>query len=262
MEGWIKLHRGLLDWEWADKPEMVALFVHLLCMANTEDHEWHGTMVERGQIVTGRKELSKKTGISEQTIRTCINRLKSTNTITIKATNKYSIITICNFDKYQLADKADNQTANQQTNQQLTNNQPTTNQQLTTLKEYKNIRIIKKEINKEKKEGQIYVSKVLNGQEPETEYEKFTAWIQTECPNAAKVQRQMTEAEFIKLQTLYGNKMVEEAIMALDNWRDFPKKRTSLYRSTLDELKKIIERQGTTSKTAPRDDRGKIYEEF
>lgn len=262
MEGWIKLHRGILDWEWADKPEMMALFIHLLCMANTEDHEWHGMKLYRGQIVTGRKELSRKTGISEQTIRTCITRLKSTNTITIKTTNKYSIITICNFDKYQLAEETDNQQNNQETNQQLTNNQPTTNQQLTTLKEYKNIRIIeKKEIDKEKKGEKIIVSKTLNGQEPETEYEKFMVWLKTECPNAAKVQRLMTDAEYIKLTTIYGRQMTMEAIMALDNWKDFPKKRTSLYRSTLDELKRRVENKIHLA-TAPRDDRGKNYEEF
>ena len=57
----------------------------------------------------------------------------STNTITIKTTNKYSVITVCNFDNYQEANSSfdkqnDNQNDNQTTNEQQTNdNQTTTN---------------------------------------------------------------------------------------------------------------------------------------
>lgn len=138
MEGWIKLHRKLVEWEWHDMPEMVSVLLHLLLLANHEDSVWHGVTICRGQLVTGRKELSKITGISEQTVRTCLNRLKSTNEITIQSTNRYSIITICNYDKYQILEDVDNQQTNQQTNQQLTSNQPTTNQQLTTNKNEKN----------------------------------------------------------------------------------------------------------------------------
>jgi hypothetical protein len=65
--------------------------------------------------------------------RTCLKNLKKSKKITIKTTNKYSIITIVNWDTYQ----NDQDIANHQTNQQLTNNQPTTNQQLTTNKKDK-----------------------------------------------------------------------------------------------------------------------------
>lgn len=131
MEGWIKIHRKLIEWEWHDIPEMMSLLLHLLLLANHEDKVWHGETILRGQLVTGRKELSRMTGISEQSIRTYINRLKSTNEITIKSTNKFSVITICNYDKYQIVEDA-RQPTNQPsiqptTNQQLTSNQPATN---------------------------------------------------------------------------------------------------------------------------------------
>ena len=35
--GWIKIHRKLLEWEWADDPNMVALWIHLLLNANLTD---------------------------------------------------------------------------------------------------------------------------------------------------------------------------------------------------------------------------------
>lgn len=84
--------------------------------------------MKRGQLITGRKSLSADTGIPEQVVRTCLKRLEKTGEISQQTTNKYTTITICNYDKYQLCAPADNQ----QNNQQLTNKQPATNQQLTT----------------------------------------------------------------------------------------------------------------------------------
>jgi len=119
-------------------PDMVHLFIHLLLMANHKDGAWQGIKVLRGQVITGRKTLSENTGLSEQSIRTCIKRLKSTNEITSKSTSKFSIITICNYDKYNTEKSATNQHNNQPANQQSTSNQPAINQQLTTNKNDKN----------------------------------------------------------------------------------------------------------------------------
>lgn len=99
--GWVKIHRRLQLWEWYTDSAMVHLFLHLLLSANREAGNWRGIPVKRGQLITGRKSLSKETGISERTIRTCLKRLKSTSELTIETTNLYSIITICNYDEYQ-----------------------------------------------------------------------------------------------------------------------------------------------------------------
>lgn len=121
---WVKLHDKFLEWEWHDKPEMVALWVHLLLAANWKDRRWHGIDVHRGQLVTGRQALSEATGLSVRTIRTCLGRLIQTGEITIKSTNKYSIITICKYDSYQENENA--------IDQQVTSNRPTIDQQSTT----------------------------------------------------------------------------------------------------------------------------------
>ena len=113
MEGWIKLHRKFCGWEWFNISEMVHLFIYLLINANHEDGNWRGISIKRGQIITGRNSLSENTGISSQTIRTCLSRLKSTNEITIKSTNKYSIITITKYDDYQGLILNSNQQTNQ-----------------------------------------------------------------------------------------------------------------------------------------------------
>lgn len=108
--------------------------------ANREPSKFKTYTIERGQCIIGRKTLQLQTGISEQSIRTALERLKSTNEVTIKTTNKFSIITICNYDKYQDKKENINQQIKQASNQQLTNKQPTTNQQLTTSLEVKKIK--------------------------------------------------------------------------------------------------------------------------
>lgn len=134
MARWIKVYDGLLDWGWHTRPEMVSLFIHLLIRANVKDGYFLGIKVGRGEFVTSRAELSKLTGISEQTIRTCLKHLQETGEIIIKSTKQYTIITICKYEEYQ-QNPNDSQPT---TNQQLTNDQPTTNQRLTTSIEYKN----------------------------------------------------------------------------------------------------------------------------
>lgn len=135
MARWIKVYDGLLEWGWHTRPEMVSLFIHLLLKANVKEGHFEGVTIRRGELVTSRKELSALTGISEQSVRTCINHLKKTGEIAIKSTKRFSIITICKYDSYQ----AKKESTNQPTNQQSTNNQPTPNQQLTTNIEFKNI---------------------------------------------------------------------------------------------------------------------------
>ena len=137
MDGWIKIHYKFLSWEWFQDDGMVRLFINLILRANFQPKKWKGILLERGQLVTGRRQLSIETGLSERTIRTCLQRLEDTGEITIKTTNKFSIITICNYDTYQYEDNKNDQ--------QTTNKRPTNDQQTTTAKEYNKERIYKKE---------------------------------------------------------------------------------------------------------------------
>jgi len=114
--GFIKLHRGLLKWEWYDDTNTKSVFIHLLLTVSIEDSEWHGEVVKRGERICSRKSLSEELNMSEQTIRTALSHLKSTSEITIRATRKFSVVTINNYEKYQEVPSS------------LTNRQPATNQ--------------------------------------------------------------------------------------------------------------------------------------
>lgn len=137
--GWVKLHRRFLHWEWADNPDMVALWIHLLLMSNHDSQKWHGINIERGQCLTGRIKLAKTTGLSPRSIRTCLTKLKTTGELTIKSTNQYSIITICNYDKYQTIPTRNDQQNDQQTGHQATSDRPATDHKQ-ELKELKNVK--------------------------------------------------------------------------------------------------------------------------
>lgn len=121
-----------MDWTWYSDANTKSLFIDLLINASYTDTNWRGIPLKRGQVVIGRRELSERLGITEQSIRTSIKRLKSTNEITVKSTNKFSIITVVNYNKYQ---SPETKSTNKLTNK-LTNNQPATNQQLTTSNKY------------------------------------------------------------------------------------------------------------------------------
>lgn len=141
MEGWIKIHRSILEWEWYEDLNTFRLFIHLLLTANHEDKNWRGVLVRRGQLITSVANLSKITGLSEQSVRTSINKLKKTFELTSKTTSHYTIITICKYNDYQDIEITTNKPTNKPTNKRATNEQQTANKPLTTTKEGKKERI-------------------------------------------------------------------------------------------------------------------------
>lgn len=128
-ESWIKLYRKFLYWGWFKNSQMVHLFIYFLLKANSTDREFEGQIIKRGQFITSRAIIHDDTGISEQTIRTCLKKMQSSKEISVKSTKAYTLITVSQYDYYNVQKLV--------ANQQLTNGQPTANQQLTTSKEYK-----------------------------------------------------------------------------------------------------------------------------
>lgn len=128
-QGWIKLHRQILEWEWYSDNNCFRLFLHLLLKANHKEKRFKGLELKTGSIITSRDLLARETGLSSQQIRTALSKLISTNEITSVTSSQGTIIQIVRYEKYQVA-----------TNE-ITNEQPTNNQQVTT----------NKNVNKEKK---------------------------------------------------------------------------------------------------------------
>ena len=101
MEGFIKIHRNLLEWRWYHHSAMVHLLIHLLLRANYADKEWGLITIKRGQLVTSRLSLCRETGLSEKVVRNSLQKLVQTGEIEMKATNRHTLITVVNYDDYQ-----------------------------------------------------------------------------------------------------------------------------------------------------------------
>lgn len=143
-QGHIKIDRRILNWEWYRDSNMVHVFLHLLLTANYTDSRFQGFLVKRGQVIIGRMKLATALGLTERQIRTCLNKLKMTNEISIKTTNKFSVVTIIKYDDYQSSNKKNDQQDDQVLDQQPTINRPTKDQQATTSKKDKEEKEIKK----------------------------------------------------------------------------------------------------------------------
>lgn len=131
MSGWIKLHRQITDWEWYTDHNTFRVFLHLLLTANHKDKKYKGMDLKAGTIVTSRDLLAYATGLSVRQIRTALDKLKTTNELTIKTSPQGTIIQIVNYVKYQIEAS------------ETTNKRPMSDQQTTSNKNVKN----NKEIN-------------------------------------------------------------------------------------------------------------------
>lgn len=147
MNGFIKIHRKITEWGWYKDTNTKAVFLHLLLTANYREREYMGYKILPGQTIIGRKELAETLGLSERAVRTALKHLKMTNEVTIKTTNRFSIVTVVNWERYQLREC--------EVTNEVTNKRPASDQQVTTPKERKESKEIKKRKRKEKREARL-----------------------------------------------------------------------------------------------------------
>ena len=138
--GWIKLHRKLLDNPVVMKDsDHLAVWIYLLLNASHTEYPvlFGGKKIslKAGQLITGRKSIASTLGISESKVRRVLDLFEIDQQIDRQRSNKNSLVSILNWDKYQIFD--------QQIDQQATNKRPTSDQQATTNKNNKNIKNIK-----------------------------------------------------------------------------------------------------------------------
>lgn len=145
LNGFVKLHRKMIEWGWYSDCVVKDVFIHILMVATFKPTKYLGHDLNPGQAVIGRKKLAKELGFTEQQVRTALKKLESTGEISLFSTNKFTIATVENWDFYQGCDEEDNQ---QSTNNQPTNNQQITNNQphLKNVKKDKNVKNVKKDI--------------------------------------------------------------------------------------------------------------------
>ena len=150
MDGRQKLYRSILDSAVFQDAEVLNVWIWLLCNVSFEQHDTvcYGKVIhlKPGQIATGRKKIAQCTDLNENKVYRALTVLKSLGNIEIKAMNKYSIITVVNWDKYQ-EENVKITSSEQQNNNKTTTDEQQTNSKTTQHKNGKN----------GKKEKNIYI---------------------------------------------------------------------------------------------------------
>ena len=117
----------------------------ILLHANFRENQWHGKTIHPGQFVTSLSSLVKFSGLSTQSVRTSLTRLKSTGEITIETTSEFTVVTVANWGRFQ----SDIEAVTNQTTSDVTNNQQASNKQTTNDQQQL------KKVKKDKKENTI-----------------------------------------------------------------------------------------------------------
>ena len=108
-QGWIKLHRKILENPIAGRANYLALWIILLLKANHKEKKmiWNNSfiVIKEGQFITGRNELSKQSGIPATTVERILDYLENGHQIEQQKNNKYRLITIVNWKEHQTIDK-------------------------------------------------------------------------------------------------------------------------------------------------------------
>lgn len=173
MEGWVKVHRKIIDASWFNKSEYVHLWLYLLLKANHKDQEIfvgnEKVLVKRGQLLTSRHKLSEVVHVQENKIYRILKCFENEHQIEQHKTRKYTVISIINYDMYQKSE---------QDNEQQMNNKCTTDeQQMNTNNNDNNIIYInlfnkyKEQIEKESESKKI---RIISECQNSSDYEKLT----------------------------------------------------------------------------------------
>ena len=103
-QGWICVHRQLLEWEWFSDHNTFRLFVYFMLKANHQEKKWKGILIKRGQHLTSLDAICAGSGLTKSQVRTSIKKLKSTQEIAHESNKQHTVITVINYNLYQSND--------------------------------------------------------------------------------------------------------------------------------------------------------------
>lgn len=101
MDGWIKLYRKLIDWDWFTDSYVVHVFIYLLLVANHNATKVGKLRLKAGQKMTSASRICDDLQLSKPTVLRCLKVLSESGAILVESDNKKSIITIVKYSQYQ-----------------------------------------------------------------------------------------------------------------------------------------------------------------
>ena len=105
MNGWIKIHKSIMNhWLWED-PFFVKAWLDLLMCVNYEDKrilfDKKMMIVRKGQLVTSIRKLATRWGCSKERVAKTLKLFEMDDMITIDKDNRRTLLTVVNYEVYQ-----------------------------------------------------------------------------------------------------------------------------------------------------------------
>lgn len=203
--GWIKLHRKMLDNPIIMKDaDHLAVWMYLLLNATHAEYpalfKGKKIMLQPGQLITGRKSIAEALSVNESKVRRIMNAFESDQQIDRQRSNQNTLVTLKNWDRYQVYDL--------QNDQPVTNERPTSDQRVTTNKNIKN----------DKNEKNV-INNTSDSDEPEAPAPEKSKSDKTVKHKHGEFQHvRLTDNEFKKLCDDFGIPMAHNAVVFLDEY--------------------------------------------
>lgn len=211
-EGFVKIHRKILKWEWYEDINVFKLFLHCLILANHTEKSWKGRTIKTGEFISSLGNLAKGSGLSVRQVRTALEKLEATNEVTRTATNNFSMIKVNNYSTYHEKGKQRDKVVDKP----AANERQTDDKRMTTTKNVKNDKNDKKVKKKKEEEKDL----IFPGCVERTLIEKY-------FENRVEIKKKMTHNAkelFLKKVQKFHDKgqdvktLIEKAIIA--GWSD------------------------------------------
>jgi hypothetical protein len=222
MEGYIYLHKKILDWDWYQDNNSKSIFIHCLLKANFEDKQWRGILIKRGQFFTSIDILAKELNLTTKQIRVGIEKLKKTQELGTQGASNGTMITVCKYDTYQTIKKQ----KGKQQGKQGANEGATTNKDIINNKyiysEFYDLEIEKLKDSKSD-------DKIIN------EYKKFIAFLfgtnsaKCQLSTPLKMPKQVNFNQYCKLSDKANFETICNKLYALQNNKKYENQYVDLY---------------------------------
>lgn len=205
-EGWIKLHRSMLESAVASEPEHLALWVTLMLMASHTERDVivNGVKLRLrpGQLITSRLKMAARSGIQESKVERILNFLKIEQQIEQQNLTSCRLISIINWHDYQASE--------QEIERGVNSERTATEQRVNTYRECKEF---KNEKNVRKEESCVEVAD--RDSPPPQEDLPVLVFPAVGCPEKSWT---LTESKFSEYQQTYSTVDVAAELRKARQW--------------------------------------------
>lgn len=105
--GFVKIYRSILDWDWYGDANTMRVFLHLILTANFKAGKWRRNSIQRGQRAVSYDTLCAELNLTPRNIRTAVQHLRSTGEVTTEKLPECTLFTVTNYGRFQDADLKD-----------------------------------------------------------------------------------------------------------------------------------------------------------